>query len=189
MNQFCILHSCHPERQSALSETVPKERRISVWEPSTLQTLARIILIHHFVVPLLLSWGRLNQRSEGSPCGNLLRLRLWQGSSSSASHSLSTFPYLGEGLTKGAKDLRVGAFCHSDFSKGKCLIKRTTNGRPYNTSPSATPPPLLQGEANSAFCILNSALCTLNSELCTLLGLLKHSRPARKDKPCSHYFE
>ena len=24
---------------------------------------------------------------------------------------------------------------------------------PYNTSPSATPPPLLQGEANSAFCI------------------------------------
>ena len=57
--------------------------------------------------------------------------------------------------------------------KGQHLIKRTTNGRPYNTSPSATPPPLLQGEANS--------------ELWTLLQLLKHSRPARKDKPCSHY--
>ena len=144
-----------------------------MWEPSTLQTLARIILIHHFVVPLLLSWGRLNQRSEGSPCGNLLRLRLWQGSSSSASHSLSTFPYLGEGLTKGAKDLRVGAFFGLDFGKSQHLIKRTTNGRPYDTSPSATPPPLLQGEANSAFCILNQ--------------LLKHSRPARKGKSCSHH--
>ena len=33
---------CHPERQSAFSETVSKERRISVWEPYTIQTLARV---------------------------------------------------------------------------------------------------------------------------------------------------
>ena len=65
---------------------------------------------------------RLYQRSEGSPSRSLLRLRLWQGSSSSASHSLSTFPYLGEGLTKGAKDLRVGAFIGLDFGRGQHLI-------------------------------------------------------------------
>ena len=59
----------------------------------------------------------------------------------------SPFSYLGEGLTKGAKDLRVGAFFGLDFGKGKYLIKRTSNARPYG---------MIQ------FCILHSAFYILH---------------------------